>query len=162
MTDEEFDHAAKDLKMVVDPRMFVIAERDGQPVGFSGILPDLNEALVGLDGRLFPFGLFRLLWRKRKIRRVRVVILGVAPRARGKGVDAAFFVSAFRKAAECGYEGGEASWVLEDNARMRADIEATGARVTKRYRLYETPGATAPMSASTEAGQISTRSERSE
>ncbi len=145
MTDEEFDHAAKDLKRVVDPRMFMIAERAGTPVGFAGILPDLNEALRGLDGRLFPFGLLRLLWRKRKVRRVRIVILGVVPEARGKGLDAAFFVAAFRKANECGYEGGEASWILEDNRRMRADLEAVGAAVTKRYRLYETPGATARM-----------------
>ena len=139
MTDAEFDHAAKDLKFAVDPRMFLIAERGGAPVGFAGTLPDLNEALVGLDGRLFPFGLLRILARRKKIRRVRIVILGVDPAMRGRGIDAAFFVKSIEKARACGYEGGEASWILEDNYRMRADIEAVGAKVSKRYRLYEGP-----------------------
>jgi GNAT superfamily N-acetyltransferase len=138
MTDAEIDHAAKDLKMIVDPRMFLIAERGGEPVGFVGTLPDLNEALVGLDGHLFPFGLLKLLARRKKISRVRIVMLGVVPEARGKGVDAAFFVESLRRAAEAGYRGGEASWILEDNLRMRADLEAVGAKVRKRYRLYET------------------------
>jgi GNAT superfamily N-acetyltransferase len=121
MTDAEFEHAAKDLRQIVDPRMFMMVERAGVPVGFAGILPDVNEALVGLDGRLFPFGLFKLLRRMKRIRNVRIVLLGVVPEARGRGVDAAIFVRALTKARECGYAGGEASWVLEDNERMRAD-----------------------------------------
>jgi GNAT superfamily N-acetyltransferase len=137
MTDAEIDHAAKDLKMIVDPRMFLIAERGGEPVGFVGTLPDLNEALVGLDGRLFPFGLLKLLARRKKISRVRIVMLGVVPEARGKGIDAAFFVESLRRAGVAGYRGGEASWILEDNHRMRADLETVGAKVRKRYRLYE-------------------------
>jgi GNAT superfamily N-acetyltransferase len=136
-TDEEFDAAAKDLKLVIDPKMFLIAERAGKPVGFIGTLLDLNEALVGLDGRLLPFNWARLLWRKRKIRRLRTVILGVLPEARGKGVDAVFFRESIRAAAAHGYAGSEASWILDDNVRMRADLEAVGARVTKRYRIYE-------------------------
>ena len=138
MTDAEFDHAAKDLKFAVDPRMFFVAERGGVPVGFSGTLPDLNEVLVGLDGRLFPFGLLKILARKKKVRRVRIVILGVDPAMRGKGIDAAFFVKSLEKARALGYEGGEASWILEDNHRMRADLENVGGTVSKRYRLYQT------------------------
>jgi GNAT superfamily N-acetyltransferase len=136
-TDEEFDAAAKDLKMVLDPRMFLIAERGGAPVGFAGVFLDLNETLHGLDGRLFPLGWAKILLRKRRITRVRIVILGVVPEARGKGIDAAFFLRSIHGARACGYVGGEASWILEDNVRMRADLEAVGARVRKRYRLYE-------------------------
>jgi GNAT superfamily N-acetyltransferase len=138
-TDEEFDAAAKDLKLVVDPRMFLIAEREGRPVGFIGTFLDLNEALVGLDGRLFPFGWARLLRRRRRIRRLRTVIMGVLPEARGRGIDAAFFLVSIRRCHAAGYAGSEASWILEDNVRMRADLEGVGARLTKRYRLYETP-----------------------
>jgi GNAT superfamily N-acetyltransferase len=139
MTREEFDHAAKDLKMIVDPATFLIAEREGKPVGFIGALPDINQALVGLDGRLFPFGLFRLLWRRHKITHARIMLLGLLPEARGKGVDAAFFVATIEAGIAAGYtEGGEASWILEDNARMRGDLEAVGATLTKRYRLYQT------------------------
>jgi GNAT superfamily N-acetyltransferase len=138
-TDEEFDHAAKDLKFLVDPRMFLIAERAGKPVGFAGVVLDLNQALVGLDGRMLPFGWARILVRKRRIRRVRILILGVLPEARGKGIDAAFFLRSIQGARACGYDGGEASWILEDNVRMRADLESVGAQVSKRYRLYEMP-----------------------
>jgi GNAT superfamily N-acetyltransferase len=140
MTREEFDHAAKDMKQIVDPATFLIAEREGKAVGFIGALPDVNQALVGLDGRLFPFGLFRLLFRLRRVTHARIMLLGLLPEARGKGVDAAFFVATIEAGIAAGYtEGGEASWILEDNHRMRADLEAVGATMTKRYRLYETP-----------------------
>ena len=139
LTDAEFEHAAKDLAMLVDPRVFIMVEKDGEPVGFAGLIPDVNEALVGLDGRLFPFGLFRLLSRKKRVKNVRVMLLGLLPKARGKGVDAAIFVRSILRARECGYRSGEAGWILEDNHRMRADIEACGGRIVKRYRLYEMP-----------------------
>lgn len=139
MTAEEFRHSAKDLKFLVDPEVFLVAERGGKAVGFVGGLPDLNETLHGLDGRLFPLGLLKILRRKRRIRGVRVFVLGVAPEARGKGVDSALFVASIEASARCGYSGGEASWILEDNLRMRHDVEATGAKLTKRYRLYQTP-----------------------
>src|SRR5262245_29647906 len=140
MTEAEFRHAAKDLKIVVDPRIFLFVERsDGTPVGFVGVLPNLNEALVGLDGRLFPFGLIRLLWRKSRVRRSRIMLLGVVPEARGRGVDAALMSQVFARASAAGYVGGEGSWILEDNVRMRNDLEALGAGVVARYRLYSMP-----------------------
>ena len=137
LTDAEFEHAAKDLAMLVDPRVFIMVERGGKTVGFAGLIPDINEALVGLDGRLFPFGLFKLLSRKKRVKNVRVMLLGLLPEARGRGVDAAIFVRSILRARECGYRSGEAGWILEDNHRMRADIEACGGRIVKRYRLYE-------------------------
>jgi GNAT superfamily N-acetyltransferase len=144
MTEAEFAHAAKDLKFLVDPRVFLIAERRGTPVGFVGLVPNVNECLVGLDGRLvsfgfLPVGLLRLLARKRRIRSVRVMLLGVVPEARGAGIDAGFFVEAYRRCALAGYDWGEAGWILEDNARMRADLENAGGRVRCRYRVYEAP-----------------------
>ena len=139
ITDAEFQHAAKDLAMLVDPRVFFFVEKDGVPVAFIGPVPDLNEALVGLDGRLFPFGLVKLLARKKRIKNVRVMLLGVLPEARGKGVDAAIFVRAMQRTHEVGYVYAEASWVLEDNHRMRNDIELSGGKITKRYRIYEAP-----------------------
>ncbi len=143
ITDSEFQHAAKDLAMLVDPRVFFFVEKDGVAVAFIGPIPDLNEALVGLDGRLFPFGLLKLLWRKRRLKNVRVMMLGVLPEARGKGIDAAIFVRAMQRTHAFGYVDAEAGWILEDNYRMRHDIELSGGEITKRYRIYETPTATA-------------------
>lgn len=139
ITEAEFAHAAKDLAMLLDPRVFFFVEKDGAPVAFIGAIPDINEALVGLDGRLFPFGVFRLLARKRRIRNVRVMMLGVLPEARGKGVDAAIFVRAMERTSAAGYHTAEASWILENNHRMRNDIELSGGVIATRYRLYEAP-----------------------
>ena len=138
MTEAEFRHAAKDMKLLVDPRIFLIAHaRDGEPIGFVGALPDVNEALVGLDGRLFPFGLFRLLARRKRIRGTRTMLLGVAPEHRGHGLDAALVYEVLGAGGEAGYAGGEGSGILEDNVRMGHGIEAVGGYVESRYRLYE-------------------------
>jgi GNAT superfamily N-acetyltransferase len=137
-TDLEFEHAANDLKTLLEPACSAVAERDGVPVGFSVVVKDLNQALRGLDGRLFPFGFVRLLARLPRVDHLRVVTLGVVPEARGRGINEAFFLHALRGARENGYRGGEAGWVLEDNHAMRSPIEAAGGKITKRYRLYET------------------------
>ncbi len=137
-TEEEFADAAKDMRRVLEPRCSALAFRGEEPVGFSLVIRDVNQALLGSNGRLFPFGLFRLLWRMRRIDHLRVIALGVVPEARNAGLNEALFLRAFDGAREGGYVGGEAGWILEDNPRMRAPIEAAGGEITKRYRLYET------------------------
>lgn len=145
MTEAEFRHAAKGLRMIVDPRIFLFVEKPaGTPVGFVGVVPDVNEILGDLDGRLFPFGLLKLLARRKRITGSRIMLLGVVPEARGRGVDAALMVDVFERARAAGYRGGEGSWILEDNVRMRTDLESLGATVTATYRVYETPCAAAP------------------
>lgn len=136
-TDDEFQHLAKEMKPLLDPHLSAVAEVDGEPVGFSIVVKDLNEILRPLRGRLFPLGVFRLLLGMKRIRARRIVALGVIPSARGRGVNEAFFAHALRGARETGVSGGEAGWVLEDNAPMQAPILAAGGTVTKRYRLYE-------------------------
>ncbi len=137
-TEAEFRHAAKDLRQVVDPDLSAVAELRGRPVGFSAILRDVNAVLRPRGGgRLLPTNLLRLLFGLPRVRRFRVITLGVVPEARGKGINEAFFLHALRACREKGGEGAEASWVLADNQRMRAPIEAVGGRISKRYRLYE-------------------------
>jgi GNAT superfamily N-acetyltransferase len=140
MTEAEFRHAAKALKLIVDPRLFLFVEKPvGTPVGFVGNVPDVNEILGDLDGRLFPWGLFKLLARRKRIRAARTMLLGVLPEYRGRGIDAALMVDVFERAAKAGYSGGEGSWILEDNVRMRTDLEALGGSVRATYRVYEMP-----------------------
>ncbi len=138
-TDEEFDHAASDLKMIACPDLSAIAERDGKPIGFSVFLKDLNEILPPLRGRLLPFGWLHLLRKMKRIQGRRCVLLGVVPEARGGAVNEAMFIHAIRTCAELDLPGAEASWVLADNDRMIAPIQAVGGTVTKRWRMYETP-----------------------
>lgn len=139
MTDAEFAHMAKDLKPVVDPDLCLIAEVDGNPIGFSLALPDLNEALKHLpNGKLLPFGIFRFLWEKRRIRGMRVLTLGFKPGYQHQGIGPAFYVRTLQIGGSKGYTHGEASWILEDNWDMRRPLERMGGRAYKTYRIYET------------------------
>jgi len=140
MTDEEFDHLAKNLKQIVDSHMIFIAEVDGKPAGFSLALPDFNQVLVRLNGRLFPFGILKLLWHtkiKNKIDGVRIITMGVMPEFQKRGIDTVFYVETYNVGVKRGYKWAEMSWVLEDNTLMNRVLKLLGARLYKRYRIYE-------------------------
>jgi len=137
MTDKEFKHLAKDLKMILDPDLCFIAEVNGEIAGFSLSLPDINQALIHLNGRLLPFGLFKLLWYKRRINAVRSITTGVIKKFRHMGIDAAFYCETYKNAYAKGMPRGEASWILETNTAMNHALEKMGFRVYKTYRLYD-------------------------
>lgn len=137
-TEAEFRHAAKDLKHVVVPEVSAVAEKDGRPLAFSAFIRDVNVLLRGSRGRLLPFLWLKLLFGLKRIRRARCILLGVVPEARGGVITAACFLRAHSVGRTMGYEGAEAGWILEDNRPMRDTLEAAGAQVTKRYRMYET------------------------
>lgn len=139
MTEAEFEHMAKQLKPIIDPELIVIAEVEGKPVGFALQLPDFNQAMKHMNGRLFPTGLFKFLWYKRKIDEVRVLTLGVVPEYRGRGIDAMLIVRMMEVVQPRGMAKGEGSWILEDNMMMRRGMEKMGAHVYKTYRVYEKP-----------------------
>lgn len=139
MTEEEFNYVAKDLKAVVDPRLVIIAESNGKPVGFGMTLPDLNEVLVhNKHGWLIP-GLVRVLLFRKKITRVRIVILGVLPEYANSGIGAALFYETGRRCVDAGYPHGEASWVNEDNVMMNRGAEMMQGTIDKTYRIYQMP-----------------------
>jgi len=141
MTDAEFEAMAKEFRPVVDPNLVLIAETlEGEPLGFLLALPDLNRAIKPLkNGKLFPFGLFRFLWAKRKIRTARVLTLGMKPGHQRSGIGAALYLKVFQLGARHGYDNADASWILEDNGPMRHALEKVGAYVYKTYRVYERP-----------------------
>ncbi|MDX1674515.1 MAG: hypothetical protein R3314_06975 [Longimicrobiales bacterium] len=136
LTDAEIRHLAKELKPIVDERFAMIAEVHGEPVGFALALPDYNQALKHVNGRLFPFGIFKLLWYRRKIDQVRVFTLGLKPEYQRKGIDALFYLKMFENGMEAGIHRAEAGWILEDNWGMRRGMERMGAYVFKTYRVY--------------------------
>jgi hypothetical protein len=140
MTDAEFDHLAENLRSVIDPNLVLIAEIDGEPVGFSLTLPDINQALKGTGGRLIP-ALVRLLWYKmfKKFTICRVFAMGVVEQHRMKGISALFYYDTAINAAPRGYAHAEMSWILESNLMMNRDIQFMGGRVYKTYRIYDKP-----------------------
>ena len=139
LTDEEIGHMAKDLKPIIDPRFALIAEVHGKPVAFALALPDFNQVLRRLNGKLLPFGIFKLLWYRRRIDRVRIFTLGVTPEYRRTGIDALLYLRIFQNGMVAGIMKGEASWILEDNWAMRRALERMGGFVYKTYRVYGKP-----------------------
>jgi GNAT superfamily N-acetyltransferase len=139
LTDAELEAYATDLKPVLDENWAMIAEKDGDTVGAALTLPDFNQVLKHLNGRLLPFGWAKALWYRRKISEVRVFALGVRPEYQHTGAAAAFYVEHFNMAASTPQKGGEMGWILERNTAMNRGMEMMGGRRVKRYRIYEKP-----------------------
>jgi GNAT superfamily N-acetyltransferase len=139
ITEEECRFQAKHLKPILDPNWAMIAERDGEVVGAALTLPDINQVLTRMNGRLLPLGWWRFLTGRRKIDRVRVLALGVKPRYQHFGVAAALYVRHIEVAPRVGQLWGEMGWILEVNEPMNRAMEGMGGQVVKRYRLYELP-----------------------
>lgn len=137
MTEEEFNFIAGHLKLAVDPDLIQFAEHNGKPIGFSLAVPDINLAIKGLNGKLFPFGVFKFLANKKKINRLRVIIMGVKKDYQKMGIDAGFYRDVIKAGDRKNYVGAEISWVLEDNLAMKQTAEKLGARVYKTYRIYD-------------------------
>jgi len=126
----------------VEEELVQIAELNGNPAGMIVVLPNINEAIRDLNGRLFPFGWMKLLWRL-KVKHpgsARVPLMGVCRRYQESllGPAIAFMlIDAVRApAAKRGIREVEMSWILEDNMGMRNIIESIGGKVYKRYRIY--------------------------
>jgi GNAT superfamily N-acetyltransferase len=139
MTEHEIDHLAEQFKPVVIPDLVPMAEKNGKLIGFGIALPDLNVVFRRhRSGRLFPMVL-DLLWslKLKRIRRARILLLGVHPEYQGKGIDAMLYHWIWTKSGERRIYWGEAGWILEDNPAMNAGLEKMTFRVYKTYRLYD-------------------------
>jgi GNAT superfamily N-acetyltransferase len=137
MTHEEFLHEAAEMKQILKPDLVLVGEVNGRAVGFALALPDINQALRHAGGRLFPFGLFKILYHQRLIKDIRVLALGVVEEYRTAGVAAGFYAALIRNGRRLGYDRSEMSWILEDNVLMNRSLEALGAMKYKTYRIYE-------------------------
>ncbi|HUV86398.1 MAG TPA: N-acetyltransferase [bacterium] len=136
-TPEEFDSTADRLKSLAVPELVPIAFVDGEPAGFIVTIPNYNEVLAGMGGSLGPLSLLKFLTGRRKIRSCRVMLFGVCPEYRKRGIDAVLMASNQRAALELGYREAEFSWVLEENEMTKRAAKMLGARPYKRYRIYE-------------------------
>jgi len=145
MTETEMLERSRELKAVVDPEMALFAEVGGKPAGVCMGLPDINEALIGLNGRLFPFGFLRVLYRRRRIQWTRVFGIAALSKYRHMGIGPLLLHKMIIQSAARGYKGGEASWVLENNLLSRRTIvQGLNSTHTKTYRIYEKAVCPAP------------------
>ncbi|MGB7416196.1 MAG: GNAT family N-acetyltransferase [Thermosynechococcaceae cyanobacterium] len=138
-TEEEFLEEAKDLKMVVDPTIFPIAEYDGEMIGFFMGLPNYNLVFKHLNGKLNWLGILKFLWYRRQINEARMIALCALPEHRRKMVAPALVYLVHRDGTNRPkpYERSELSWIYEDNMPSRKLTEASGGKIYKTYRIYE-------------------------
>lgn len=142
---DEVRKIATDLKLIVDPDIAFIAEIDGEPAGMCIMLPNLNEAIADLNGRLFPFGAAKLLYRMKVKHPVstRLMMLGIRDDIRKQrrygGLSAAMYVETAKRGYGKGYRWAELSWTREDDAPINLGIKMMGGKVYKRYRVFQKP-----------------------
>jgi len=127
----------KKMKLFAKEDLIIFAEKDGQPVGFSLSLPDVNQALQPLAGRLFPLNWLRLMRNRKRIDRIRVTLMGVVKEFRNQGIDLVFYKKTAENAVKHGFLNAEMSWILESNEAMNRVLRHINARITKTYVLYE-------------------------
>lgn len=142
LTENEIKKAAKDFKMILEPKLALIAEVDGKPAAISLALPNLNEGIRDLNGKLFPTGLFKLLWRlkTKKIKSARLMLLGIKKEFRGGvlgGLVVLLYSEMHKRSQILKHWGGELSWTLEDNEKINQGITLMGGEKYKTYRVYE-------------------------
>jgi GNAT superfamily N-acetyltransferase len=106
-------------------------------------VPNVNQVLKHLNGRLFPIGWIKALWYARKVDQARLMILGVVEEHRGRGIESLLIFETFKAAIQNGYQGMEMSWILENNDMMNRVVQnlgdAYGAYAYRTYRIYQMP-----------------------
>jgi hypothetical protein len=142
LTENELKKMATDLKMIAIPDLMLVAEVDGEAAAISVALPNIHEMIGDLDGKLFPFGLAKLLWRLKVKgpKSARLIILGIRKKYRHVkrfgGLSAALYVEMNDRGKKLGMEWGELSWTLEDNAPVNLGIKMMGGKIYKKYRVF--------------------------
>jgi GNAT superfamily N-acetyltransferase len=134
---EDLDDLAHTYQLVFDRDWFMVAESEGETVAVAISVPDINQVLKKMKGRVLPFGWWHYLRRRRTINGVRVGFLGVLPEHQHTGAAALLYMEHYDMAAKPPQKWGEASWILETNSAMNRGLEAMGGEIVKRSRVYE-------------------------
>jgi GNAT superfamily N-acetyltransferase len=136
-TENEFYHIAKKLKQVADPELVILAEDKGKPVGFAFGLPNLNEAIKKINGKLTPWGILKFMYYRKKIQGMRGFVFGVLKEYRQSGLSYLLYSELEKNGQKQGYKWCETSWQLEDNDAINRFVASLGGRVYKKYRIFE-------------------------
>ena len=137
-SDGELELMKKQLVPLADADLIYIARtEEGEPIGFNVSMPDYNQVLNKMNGKLFPFGFIKFLYYKKKINRIRFFVLFVDPQYRNKGVSSAIYLYSYIAAQRKGYNFVEGSTIWDYNDPMILDIEKYGGIRYKTYRIYK-------------------------
>ncbi|MDR1928659.1 MAG: hypothetical protein LBQ07_01035 [Endomicrobium sp.] len=133
---DEFLSIATRLKTIIDPEMILIATIDDLPIGIIISLPDYNQVLKRINGKLFPIGLLKILYYRTKIDSLRLVIMGIIKGYRHKGIAAVMCEKGLENAIRLGYKHCEFSWILDNNIMTQHIAEIMNAKIYKKYAIY--------------------------
>jgi GNAT superfamily N-acetyltransferase len=139
MSSDEFRYQGHGMKEVADPNLCVFIEKAGAPVGFAIAIPDMAIAIREVKGKLLPLGWLHLLRRAKTLDRMRILLLGVLPEHRKHGLDAVLYHEMIARGLRRGVRSAEFGWLLEDNDEIIRGCQASGARISRRCRIYERP-----------------------
>jgi len=142
MSEVEFERFAAYLRPLLDPDLALVAEvlaenGEWQPAGFALALPDVNEALQHLNGRLYPCGWLKLWWYMRHIKTVSFKVLAVIEAYRGRGLETLLILEMAKAVLEKGYQRMDMSLTAESNVMVNRIVERLGGRPYRRYAIYE-------------------------
>lgn len=136
LTEGQWHHYAKAVKSVAKPEFVILAEKGDRLIGYTLTIPDANQAIKGINGRLFPFGLLKLLWGLRKLNRIKVYHMGVLPEYRNLGIETFFIIEIYERAIKMGYTEADLSLVVETNMRLIRILDRLGAQRYKTFRHF--------------------------
>ncbi|MBR5243323.1 MAG: GNAT family N-acetyltransferase [Thermoguttaceae bacterium] len=136
-SDAELRATAASMKYLMVLELAMVAEIDGKPAGVTFCLPDYNPRIKAINGRLFPFGFWKLLRKRSEIKRMRIISTNVLPEYQMTGLGLVLLNALVPKTLECGVQEAEFSWVLESNQYSRGSLEKGGAVRNKTYRVYD-------------------------
>ena len=137
MSDAEVREIAKGLKMLIVPELTTMAEIDGRPVATVFGMLDYNPLIKKIGGRLFPFGVFHLLFGRKKIKQIRLLSTNVVPEYQRWGLGLVLLQRLVPDIKAWGIQEAEFSWVLESNKLSRGTLERGGTKLDKTYRIYD-------------------------
>ncbi len=137
LNEKEFRETALLLRQFVPENLTLIVEKEKRQIGFIVAIPDLNQVLYHIkSGRLWPLGIFKFLWYRRKITNARILILGILDEFRNKGIDIVLYKQIQENLANMGIYHAEACYVMENNLKMNSIIKKIGGISVKQYRIY--------------------------
>ena len=139
ITEKEAEEMGKAFTLFADDDLILFAEYNNKPIGFCLTLPDMNEVIKSIGGRLFPFGIIRLLRKRKKVKKARNLVLCVHPDYRMSGAAPYLVYKTHKNGIKNGYTTCEVAVVLELNHKVRSLLEKLQFKIIKEYRLYQSP-----------------------
>jgi hypothetical protein len=137
LNDKEKEEFAKRYLPLIEPEYIKVVRTNGELIGFVIALPDLTEGIIATRGRLFPFGIFKILKEMKKSKKMMLMLGGVRKDYRGQGIDVMMAIKLWQSAKNNNMNLIDSHLILENNSRMRAECERLNGKVIKRFRIYQ-------------------------